>query len=97
MSKKHVGQLLRELREQRGDTLRAAAQQLGVDASHLSRLERGLKPASDELRERVADYYSYSPEMIDLAQGKIPEDILTILQGHPGLLSELRSRFGTDL
>ena len=93
---KRVGELLRDLRQSRGDSLRSAARELGVDAAHLSRLERGLKPASDELRDRVADYYSYSPELIDLAQGRLPADILEILQQHPDLLGELRSRFGAN-
>ena len=92
---KQVGELLRGLRQRRGESLRSAARELGVDAAHLSRLERGLKPASDDLRDRAADYYGYSPELIDLAQGRLPDDIMEILQRHPGLLEELRSRFDT--
>jgi transcriptional regulator with XRE-family HTH domain len=89
-----VGHLLRDLRRRRGESLRSAARELGVDAAHLSRLERGLKSASDELRDRAADYYAYSPELIDLAQGRLPGDVVEILQEHPALLNELRARFG---
>ena len=89
-----VARLLRRLREGRGQTLRHAAEDLGVAASHLSRLERGEKAASSELRLRAAKYYGVSEDLIALEEGRVPADIARILRLNPSLLDELRDRFG---
>jgi transcriptional regulator with XRE-family HTH domain len=89
-----VAQLLRDLRQQQGASLREAAHELGVAASHLSRLERGYKSPSGALRDRAANYYGIAPDVVSLADGVVPEDIKTILMRHPELLSELRERYG---
>lgn len=86
--------LLRRVREERGQSLRDAAVELGVAASHLSRLERGEKVASPELRERAASYYGISDDLLALEAGRIPADISLILMRNPGLIAELRDRFG---
>jgi transcriptional regulator with XRE-family HTH domain len=64
-----------------------------VAPSHLSRLERGEKAASDELIHRTARYYGLDDDTLTLASGRVPADIVSILKEHPALLSELRSRF----
>jgi transcriptional regulator with XRE-family HTH domain len=89
-----VAQLLRDLRQQQGASLREAAHQLGVAPSHLSRLERGHKSPSSALRDRAANYYGIAPDVVALADGVIPEDIKHILMHHPELLTELRERYG---
>ena len=86
--------MLRQLREQRGQSLRAAASDLGVAPSHLSRLERGQKSPSDELRRRAADYYGVDEDHVALDEGQVPDDIVQILRLHPEVLAELRTRFG---
>ena len=88
-----MGELLRELRERRGRSLRGAAEDLGIDPAHLSRLERGLKNASQELRERAADYYSVTPDELALASGELPNDVVMILQEHPEMIDEIRDRY----
>jgi transcriptional regulator with XRE-family HTH domain len=90
---KTVTTILRELREQRGTTLRRAADDLGIAPSHLSRLERGQKAPSPELAARAADYYGTDGELISLEQGQVPEDIILILRQHPDLLQKLRAEF----
>jgi len=89
-----AARLLRKLREQRGESLRAAASELGVAPSHLSRLERGEKSPSEELRRRAAHYYGVSEDSVTLDEGRIPDDIVQILRMHPEILPELRRRFG---
>ena len=77
--------------------MRQAASELGVAPSHLSRLERGEKSPSDDLRERVAGYYGVESDLLSLEGGKLPEDVLQILQSHPEVLEELRQRFAEDV
>jgi transcriptional regulator with XRE-family HTH domain len=95
-SNRPVAQLLRDLREQQGASLRKAAHQLGVAPSHLSRLENGYKSPSGALRDRAASYYGVPREIVALADGVVPEDIKDILRHHPDLLTELRERYGTE-
>jgi transcriptional regulator with XRE-family HTH domain len=85
--------LLRELRSREGKSLRAVADELGVAPSHLSRLERGEKGASDELASRAAEYYGVDPELLGLAEGRVPADVVAILRNHPEVLTELRGRY----
>ena len=96
MSERPVKTLLRELRETRGESLRAAAQELGVDPSYLSRLERGEKPPSEELIHRAARLYAIPEEMLELAQGKLPSDILAIFRRHPELIEKIRADYAAD-
>jgi transcriptional regulator with XRE-family HTH domain len=66
---------------------------LDVTPSHLSRLERGEKTASEELSQRAAGYYGVDADILYLAEGRLPSDVLTILHAHPELLGELRRRY----
>ena len=88
--------LLRELREKQGRSLRAASGDLGVAASHLSRLERGERNMSEEFGERVADYYGVDVDAVMMAEGRIPEDVVRILRGHPEMIDEIRNRYGVE-
>jgi transcriptional regulator with XRE-family HTH domain len=84
--------VLRQLRQERGASLRSAATDLGIAPSHLSRLERGQKGASSEVAKRAADYYGVDPA--DLAPQALPADVLRILSDHPEAIEELRARYG---
>jgi len=87
--------LLRGLREARGQSLREAARNLSIDPAHLSRIERGTKPASSGLLERASTYYDVPEELLALSRGVVPPDITAILQSNPDLLEELRARYGS--
>jgi transcriptional regulator with XRE-family HTH domain len=89
-----VAALLRELRESRGETLRIAADGLGIDPSHLSRVERGEKQPSFGLTQKAASYYRVSEDLVQLSIGQVPEDVLEILRAHPEELDRLRSTYG---
>jgi transcriptional regulator with XRE-family HTH domain len=86
--------MLRELRHHQGSSLRSAAKELGVDPSYLSRLERGKKPASDQLLEKASRYYDVPLEQLELAKGELPGDILEILRTNPELVERLRTDYG---
>jgi transcriptional regulator with XRE-family HTH domain len=90
-----LSELLRELREQQGRSLREAARALEVDPAHLSRVERGSKPASGAILERASSYYEVPRELLALSRGVVPGDVVEVLQRHPELLDELRHRYGS--
>ena len=63
--------------------------------TYLSKLENDITAPSEEFIERVAQHFSYSKDHLLLAAGKVPPDILKILQDHPeAALQFLKERFG---
>ncbi|MGW6130810.1 helix-turn-helix domain-containing protein [Cellulomonas sp. NPDC055163] len=88
-----AARLLRQLREERGRSLRSAADDLGVAPSHLSRWERGEKAPSGDLLKRAAHYYGVDEEIMALDAGRVPDDVILLLQQNPYLLNEIRRRF----
>lgn len=49
-----IGQVIRALRQKRGETLERIALEAGTDASNLSRIERGFQQPSIELLRAIA-------------------------------------------
>ena len=94
MAKPDLSELLRKSRSERGESLRAAARSLGVDASFLSRVESGERRPSDELQRQISDYYGISFHEVALAAGEVPPDVLDILRRHPELIGKLRAEYG---
>lgn len=88
--------LLRDLRRQQGRSLRSAAADIGIAPSQLSRLERGQRGLGATVSERLSEYYGVSAEIIALAQGEVPGDIVRIFQEHPEELRRLRDRYGEE-
>ena len=85
--------LLRELRERQGQTLRSAASDIGVAASQLSRMERGERAIGEATAKRLSNYYDVPAEIISLAQGDVPADIVAILKRHPEEITRLRQKY----
>lgn len=86
--------LLRELRRKQGHTLRSVASELGVAPSQLSRMERGERSVGEAATQRLSDYYHVPAEVINLATGRVPADVVAILLAHPEELANLRKKFG---
>lgn len=95
MDQRPLSDLLRGLRESRGQTLRQAARDLDLDPAYLSRVERGEKPVSMGVLQRASSYYDVPEELLALSRGVVPDDVVAILQRHPALLDELRDRYGS--
>ncbi len=94
--KKNFGKLLRGMRRQSGVSIKRLAPELGVTYSYVSKLEPGATLPSEELVYKTAKYFSQDPNELLLAAGKVPADILKILQEHPeDATNFLRERFGT--
>ena len=85
--------LLRRLREDRGESLRGTAEALGVAPSYLSRVERGERPITEQMRPRLARYYNVEEDLIALASGEVPGDVLEILRDHPELIARIRQEY----
>lgn len=85
--------LLRDLRRKQGHTLRSAAAELGIAPSQLSRMERGQRSIGADAVERMSAYYRVPAEVIDLARGAAPADIVAILQAHPEEMASLREKY----
>lgn len=95
MEEKDVARsLLRELRETQGRSLRGVASDLNVTPSYLSRLERGERGYSEDLRQRLSSYYGVPSDILALNEGSVPTDILEILKAHPEELNRLRREYG---
>lgn len=62
-----VGELLREERAERGETLAETARRAGVSPQYLSEMERGLKEPSSEMLAAVAGALELS--LLDLTRG----------------------------
>ena len=88
--------LLRDLRKKQGRSLRAAASDLGLAASHLSRLERGERNLTEDMSQRVAGYYGVSAELVMMTEGRVPEDVVAILRRHPELIDQIRDRYSVE-
>lgn len=95
METKPLATLLRQLREKQGTSLRGVARELGVDPSYLSRLERGEKPASDQVLARASRYYDVPFETFEQAKGELPRDVVELLLNNPEIIDQLRARYGS--
>lgn len=92
----NAASLLRDLRRQQGRSLRSAAADIGIAPSQLSRLERGTRGLAIGVSERLSEYYGVPSEIIALAQGEVPQDIVQIFQEHPEELEHLRARYDAE-
>jgi transcriptional regulator with XRE-family HTH domain len=89
------GEILRQLRVERGQGIKKLAPELGVNYSYLSKLENGNIGPSAEFVVRVANYFNYDRNHLLLSAGKVPEEVLAILRENPDeALTYLRQRFG---
>lgn len=89
------GNILRQLRAKKGVGIKRLAPDLGVTYSYLSKLENNEVGPSEEFVSRVAEYFKYDRDELLLSAGKVPQEILEILQTNPQDAVEfLRERFG---
>ncbi len=79
---------------ERGESLRTAARNLGVDPSFLSRVESGDRRPSDVLQKQLGEYYGLRGDEVTLAVGDIPADVIEILRRRPDLVERLRADYG---
>jgi transcriptional regulator with XRE-family HTH domain len=96
LSTMEFGDILRELRAKKGLGIKRLAPDLRVTYSYLSKLENNEVGPSEDFVKRVAHYFNYDRDELLLSAGKVPREILEILQTHPqDAIEFLRKRFGT--
>ncbi len=89
------GDILKELRTKSEIGIKRLAPELGVNYTYLSKLENNQVRPSEELVERVANYFHYDRDRLLLAANRVPPEVLQILREHPDDAIELlRERFG---
>ncbi len=62
MSNEKIGDKLRKLREQNGFPLRKVAASLDIDIAILSKMERGERPLTKEIVQKLAVIYEHDAE-----------------------------------
>jgi len=89
------GETLRRLRTKAGVGIKRLAPEIGVSYSYVSKLENNEVNPSEELIGRIAAYFHYDRDRLLLSAGKVPPEILRILQDNPeDAVDFLRRRFG---
>jgi HTH-type transcriptional regulator, competence development regulator len=90
-----LGTRLRNLRAKTGLGIKKVAPELGISYTYLSKLENDEKKPSEELIARIADYYGDAADELLVAAGRVPAEVLSILQRDPEkAIAFLRQRFG---
>jgi transcriptional regulator with XRE-family HTH domain len=95
IGKMEFGEILRQLRKEAGIGIKRLAPELGVTYGYLSKLENIELTPSEDFVGRVARYFDYDQDQLLLSAGKVPEEILRILQSNPeDAIQLLKERFG---
>ena len=89
-----LGTLLRDLRRKKGLGIKKLAPNLHLDYTYLSRLENDKVVPSENVIERLSNYYEYDKDELMVLANKLPDDIRDILRDNPReALQYLRQRF----
>jgi HTH-type transcriptional regulator, competence development regulator len=89
------GEILRTLRLRRGLGIKKLAPDLGVSYTYLSKLENKDSSPSEQFVKKVADYFDYDQNELMLSAGKVPDEVMRLLQENPQKAVQfLKERFG---
>jgi len=98
MKKQTFGTYVRERRlklrsKDAAFSLRRVAQRAGIEASFLSKIERGLAPPPSEARiQALAHVLGEDPDALLALAGKVSRDVQTVIRRRAPLLAELIRR-----
>jgi transcriptional regulator with XRE-family HTH domain len=87
-----LGELLREKRQARKIGLREMARRIGKSPTYLSKIEKGECEPGVPVLLGYAHQLHESSDRLLLSAGRVPPDVLPILQSHPELLQLIRSQ-----
>lgn len=80
----NIGKVIRALRTERGESLEKLAFDVGIDASNLSRVERGMQQPSEDVLKAIASALKSSiAELYALAEGRTLAAATTSSDVHP--------------
>ncbi len=80
---KSFGLLLKELRKEKGLSIKKLGSQLDINYSYISKLENNHTIPSEDFIKKIAAIFDYDKEELMLRAGKIPDDIIEILRSNP--------------
>lgn len=80
-----TGEFLKELRANKGLSLKEACEQLSLSTTYLSELERGLKTPSDLLVRELAQFYGVDENILFDKLGKVPLAVIEELKDNEAL------------
>jgi len=91
MTKKHFGEVLRQMREEKGVSLRKFAVKLGITPTYLSKIERleiTKAPSEDVIRLAASELETDFDDLMILA-GRIPSELPDIISQRPKEMAAL--------
>jgi len=88
------GEFVRNQRKQRGLSLRAAAQQTGVNAAYLSRVEVGKVAPSDQLIRLLSKVLSCEEDELLLLAGRLPAELRIMIEKEPRKVTAALRKLG---
>ena len=92
-----IGQRIRSERLKRAMTQRGLAEEVGVGAPHISKIEAGRESPSDELLRSIAEVLACNFDELLLAARRMPPDLMERLASDPkGSLEYLRQWKGRE-
>jgi len=91
------GELLKDLRTEKGVSIKKLAKDVGLDYTYISKLENLKVNPSSKVVKRISDYFNYNSDELMLSAGKIPKDIEEILRNNTReAMKYLRRRFSGE-
>lgn len=80
------GKVLKEIRLKNGDSLKAVGEKCNVSFSYVDRVEKGEKPVSDKIFEKLLDIYPLDKNKLIKAyiENELPQTIKKILEQPTG-------------
>ena len=94
---KSGGEVVRELRLQKGITIKKLSELVDTHYVFLSKLERNMEKPSEELIKKLADILDYKDDinLLILSFNRIPKEIEKILLDDPNLAIEIPAFYKT--
>lgn len=91
MTKKHFGEVLRQMREEQGVSLRKFAVKLGITPTYLSKIERLeiTKAPSEEVIRLAASELDTDFDDLMILAGRIPSELPDIINERPKEMTAL--------
>ncbi len=86
---KHFGQYIRQVREDNGLSLRKVAEMIEITPSLLSKIERGIENASEEVIINLAKQYQLNEDILLAMNGKVSSKLKEIIIARPEIFSKI--------
>ena len=85
---KKVGKIIRELRKEKGMSLRDLAKDVGVSFVNISYIENGRVETSKEVLRKIANALSYDFDKLLSLTNTVDDDLTTIINKKPDLVPD---------